>query len=265
MAVQLFWAHFQWNRTILRIWPLYERSLTFSLFFPLSWQRNIVRISCNWLFLLLMTRGRIWDIFQPNWNIFKFYPYITFDLGFHGQNAVWKWCQHDCLIGTTFLCILIHEFPNTNKMGTGFYLETYRPTLVDKWFNRYRVIKWFAMCPSVFIVVLVHLFLIFCLYNHSSVNFVIVISSMRLNEGSIYKFHHKCLQKVFRKFLFRCLGWFSLKSLEVLFSIDIVHKSGCVICHVAKTKILLLAGKIVKGTQMGPLLIVLVCPWFREK
>ena len=32
----------------------------------------------------------------------------------------------------------------------------------------------------------------------------------------VYKFHHKWLQKVFRKFLFWCLGWFSLKSLEVL-------------------------------------------------
>ena len=34
----------------------------------------------------------------------------------------------------------------------------------------------------------------------------------------VYKFHLKCLQKVFRKFLFRCLGWFSLKSLEVLYN-----------------------------------------------
>ena len=32
----------------------------------------------------------------------------------------------------------------------------------------------------------------------------------------VYKFHLKYLQKVFRKFLFWCLGWFSLKSLEVL-------------------------------------------------
>ena len=32
----------------------------------------------------------------------------------------------------------------------------------------------------------------------------------------VYKFHLKCLQKVFRKFLFWCLGWFSLKSLVVL-------------------------------------------------
>ena len=47
------------------------------------------------------------------------------------------------------------------------------------------VVNWFAMYPSVFIVGLVHLFLIFCLYSHNSVNFVIGISSMRLNEGCI--------------------------------------------------------------------------------
>ena len=76
-----------------------------------------------------MTRGRIWDMFQPNWSIFEFYPHITFDLGFHGQNAVWKNVRHVCLVGRTFLCILIHEFPNTNKMGTGFWSKTYRPTL----------------------------------------------------------------------------------------------------------------------------------------
>ena len=35
-------------------------------------------------FLLLMARG----MFQPNWSIFEFYPHITFDLGFHSQNAV---------------------------------------------------------------------------------------------------------------------------------------------------------------------------------
>ena len=40
-----------------------------------------------------MTRGRIWDLFQPNWSIFKFYPNIPFDLGFHGQYGVWKNCQ----------------------------------------------------------------------------------------------------------------------------------------------------------------------------
>ena len=33
IAVQLIWAHIQWDRTILKIWPLYERSLTFSPLF----------------------------------------------------------------------------------------------------------------------------------------------------------------------------------------------------------------------------------------
>ena len=52
-------------------------------------------------------------------------------------------------------------------------------------------------------------------YNDNSVNFVIGISSMRLNEGSI-QISSQMLAKFFRKFLFWCLGWFSLKSLEFL-------------------------------------------------
>ena len=51
--VWLIWAQFHQNRMILKIWPLYKRSLTFILFSPLSWQRNIVWISCNWLFYSL--------------------------------------------------------------------------------------------------------------------------------------------------------------------------------------------------------------------
>ena len=130
-----------------------QKVIDLTLFSPLSWQRNIVWISCNWLFLLLMTRGRIWDrhMFQPNWSIFEFYPHITFDLGFHGQNAVWKNSRHVCLVGRTFLCILIHEFPNTNKMATGFWSETYRltthnslqisvsQTMIDWYQNKLRV------------------------------------------------------------------------------------------------------------------------------
>ena len=61
----------------------------------------------------------IWDLFQPNWSIFKFYPHITFDLGFHGQYGVWKNARHVYLKVWTFLGILIYEFPNANKMGTG--------------------------------------------------------------------------------------------------------------------------------------------------
>ena len=51
--VWLIWAQFHQNRMILKIWPLCKRSLTFILFSPLSWQRNIVWISCNWLFYSL--------------------------------------------------------------------------------------------------------------------------------------------------------------------------------------------------------------------
>ena len=50
MSVWLIWANFHWNRMMLKIWPLYERSLTFLLFLPLSRQRTIIWISCNWLF-----------------------------------------------------------------------------------------------------------------------------------------------------------------------------------------------------------------------
>ena len=89
------------------------------------------RMDIMWLtFLLLMTSGRIWDMFQSNRSIFKFYPHITFDLGFHGQNGVWKIARHIYLKVWTFLRILICEFPNTNKMGTGFYFKTYRPALL---------------------------------------------------------------------------------------------------------------------------------------
>ena len=31
-VIQLIWAQFHWNRTDLKIWPLYKRSMTFSYF-----------------------------------------------------------------------------------------------------------------------------------------------------------------------------------------------------------------------------------------
>ena len=31
-VIQLIWAQFHWNRTSLKIWPLYKRSMTFSYF-----------------------------------------------------------------------------------------------------------------------------------------------------------------------------------------------------------------------------------------
>ena len=75
---------------ILKIWPLCERSLTFILFSPLSWQRNIVWIPCYWLFYSLWLEEEFEIYFNLIGSIFKFYPHITFDLGFHGQYDVWK-------------------------------------------------------------------------------------------------------------------------------------------------------------------------------
>ena len=50
-SVWLIWAHFvYWNWMMLKIWTLHKRSLTCLLFLPLSWQRTIVWISCNWPF-----------------------------------------------------------------------------------------------------------------------------------------------------------------------------------------------------------------------
>ena len=80
--------------------------------------------------------------------------------------------------------------------------------------------KWFAMFPSVFIVVLVHLFLIFAFIVTIQLTLLLGCQVWGLMKV-VYKFHHQCLQNVFRKFLFRCLGWFSLKSLEVLS--DLIH------------------------------------------
>ena len=50
------------------------------------------------------------------------------------------------------------------------------------------VVNWFAMYPSVFHRGFGSFIPVFCLYSHNSVNFVIGISSMRLNEGSIQIF-----------------------------------------------------------------------------
>ena len=88
--VQLIWAQFHQNLMILKIWPLYKRSCTLS-YFPLYLDNETsYGYHVSDFFLLFMTRGRIWDIFQPNWSILKFYPHIPFDLGFHGQYGVWK-------------------------------------------------------------------------------------------------------------------------------------------------------------------------------
>ena len=118
MLFWLIWAQFHQNRMILKIWPLCKRS-TFILFSPLSWQRNIVWISCNWLFYSLWLEEEFEIYFNLIGVFFKFYSHITFDLGFHGHYGVWKNARHVYLKVRTFLCILIYEFPNTNKMGTG--------------------------------------------------------------------------------------------------------------------------------------------------
>ena len=82
IAVQLIWAHFQWDRTILKIWPLYERSLTFSPFIPLSWQRNIVWISCNWLFYSLWGQEEFEICFNLIGAFLSFIPILPLTLDF---------------------------------------------------------------------------------------------------------------------------------------------------------------------------------------
>ena len=89
-----------------------------------------------------MTRGRIWDVFQPDWSIFKFYLHIPFDLGCHGQYGVWKNARHVYLKVRTFLCILIYEFPNTNKMGTGLQSSLHYIFIPEKY-----VIRVLFVCP----------------------------------------------------------------------------------------------------------------------
>ena len=82
IAVQLIWAHFQWDRIILKIWPLYERSLTFSPFIPLSWQRNIVWISCNWLFYSLWREEEFEICFNLIGAFLSFIPILPLTLDF---------------------------------------------------------------------------------------------------------------------------------------------------------------------------------------
>ena len=65
--------------------------------------------------------------------------------------------------------------------------------------------------------------LMFCLYSHNSVNLVIGVSSVRLYEGCT-QISSQIVAKSLRKFLFCCLGWFSLKSLEVLPCLNIGSK-----------------------------------------
>ena len=82
IAVQLLWAHFQWDRIILKIWPLYKRSLTFFPFIPLSWQRNIVWISCNWLFYSLWREEEFEICFNLIGAFLSFIPILPLTLDF---------------------------------------------------------------------------------------------------------------------------------------------------------------------------------------
>ena len=77
--------------------------------------------------------------------------------------------------------------------------------------------KWFSMYHSVFNVAVVHLFPFFAFIIIVTIQLTLLLGYQVWGwMNVVYKFHLKCLQKVFRKFLFWCLGWFSLKSLEVL-------------------------------------------------
>ena len=98
--------------------------------------------------------------------------------------------------------------------------------------------KWFTMYPSVFIVTLVHLFPFFAFIVTIQLT-LLLGSSMRLNEGSI-QISSQMLAKIFRKFLFWCLGWFSLKSLEIL-------------CHVITYK------ELNWVAELGTLVVFVVC------
>ena len=99
--------------------------------------------------------------------------------------------------------------------------------------------KWFAMYPSVFIVVLVRLFLFFAFIVTIQITLLLgyqVWGEMKV----VYKFHRKYLQKNFRKFLFRCLGWFSMKSLEVLYNLTNTYiwlQMSYSICHPVIVKV----------------------------
>ena len=117
--VWLIWAQFHQNRMILKIWPLCKRSLTFILFSPLSWQRNIVWISCNWLFYSLWLEEEFEIYFNLIGVFLSFIPIYPLTLDFMVNMVFEKNARHVYLKVRTFLCILIYEFPNTNKMGTG--------------------------------------------------------------------------------------------------------------------------------------------------
>ena len=117
--VWLIWAQFHQNRMILIIWPLCKRSLTFILFSHLSWQRNIVWISCNWLFFSSWLEEEFEIYFNLIGVFLSFIPIYPLTLDFMVNMVFEKNARHVYLKVWTFLSVLIYEFPNTYKMGTG--------------------------------------------------------------------------------------------------------------------------------------------------
>ena len=49
-----------------------------------------------------------------------FNPILTLTLNFM---VLFEKCRHVCLVAGTLACILIYAFLNTDKMGTGSYIE----------------------------------------------------------------------------------------------------------------------------------------------
>ena len=114
--VWLIWAQFHQNRMILKIWPLCKRSLTFILFPPLSWQRNIVWISCNWLFYSLWLEEEFEIYFNLIGVFLSFIPY-----------TLWPW------ISWSIWCL---------KKMPGMFIWKLGPSSAFWYMNFQILIKW---------------------------------------------------------------------------------------------------------------------------
>ena len=62
-VIQLIWAQFHWNRTSLKIWPLYKRSMTFT-YFDLYLKNETSYEFCVIEFFAPYDQGRIWHALQ---------------------------------------------------------------------------------------------------------------------------------------------------------------------------------------------------------
>ena len=70
LVIQSIWAHFRWNRTNLKIWPPVKKVNDFLLIWPLSQERNIVWISCNWIFCSLWPKEEFdihYNLIEARW------------------------------------------------------------------------------------------------------------------------------------------------------------------------------------------------------